>query len=145
MGGWSALIEILKRPTVGDAWMELVSFLGLLWIAVLFGIFTGWAWKPKWACVTREKFDGGKMSDMASLPSSIALGLMSSFSSFVPWISEGKEKNQTCERTETVKCDSGYVHFWVFFSFSFFSLNFIGLKISCFVSSFCFKFKPCEF
>ncbi|KAJ8650259.1 hypothetical protein MRB53_003282 [Persea americana] len=106
MGGWTALIEVLNRPTEGDAWMEFVFFLGPLWVAVLFGIFTGWAWKPKWACLAREKFDGGKISDMASLPS-IAMGLISSFSSFVPWISEGQKENQTFEMKEPMKSDNG--------------------------------------
>lgn len=113
MGGWTALIEVLNRPTEGDAWMEFVFFLGPLWVAVLFGIFTGWAWKPKWACLAREKFDGGKISDMASLPS-IAMGLISSFSSFVPWISEGQKENQTFEMKEPMKSDNGYVGFWFF-------------------------------
>ncbi|RWR85988.1 hypothetical protein CKAN_01486900 [Cinnamomum micranthum f. kanehirae] len=34
MGGWTALIEVLKRPTEGDAWMEFVFFLGPLWLRI---------------------------------------------------------------------------------------------------------------
>jgi len=28
---------------------NLVTFIAPLWIAVIFGVVVGWAWKPKWA------------------------------------------------------------------------------------------------
>ncbi|XP_008778542.2 uncharacterized protein LOC103698325 [Phoenix dactylifera] len=44
-----ALIEILRKPTVGDVVTELALFAAPLWIAVLVGLFVGWAWRPRWA------------------------------------------------------------------------------------------------
>ncbi|KAG1354070.1 stAR-related lipid transfer protein 7, mitochondrial-like [Cocos nucifera] len=44
-----ALIEILRKPTVGDVVTELALFATPLWIAVLVGLFVGWAWRPRWA------------------------------------------------------------------------------------------------
>ncbi|XXG76217.1 hypothetical protein AAC387_Pa08g0619 [Persea americana] len=75
--GWTAVIEILKRSTVGDAFMELVFFFIPLWVAVLIGLFIGWAWKPKWAFLSREKFDIAKVSETAS----VRLSLTPSFDS----------------------------------------------------------------
>nr|XP_010934199.1 uncharacterized protein LOC105054408 [Elaeis guineensis] len=44
-----ALIEILRKPTVGNVVAELALFAAPLWIAVLVGLFVGWAWRPRWA------------------------------------------------------------------------------------------------
>ena len=44
-----ALIEILRKPTIGDVVTELALFAAPLWIAVLVGLFVGWAWRPRWA------------------------------------------------------------------------------------------------
>lgn len=44
-----ALIEILRKPTVGDVVAELALFAAPFWIAVLVGLFVGWAWRPRWA------------------------------------------------------------------------------------------------
>lgn len=54
---WKVLLEILQRPTVGDVVVELMLFLGPVWIAVLVGLVVGWAWKPRWANLGREKSD----------------------------------------------------------------------------------------
>ncbi|KAH0456903.1 hypothetical protein IEQ34_014810 [Dendrobium chrysotoxum] len=44
-----ALIEILRKPTIGDIVSELTLFAAPLWIAVFVGLVVGWAWKPRWA------------------------------------------------------------------------------------------------
>ncbi|XP_068650025.1 uncharacterized protein [Aristolochia californica] len=60
-----ALLEILRRPTVGAVFMELFLFLGPLWIAVLVGLVVGWVWKPKWATLGREKADDSEATSKA--------------------------------------------------------------------------------
>ncbi|KAG9455234.1 hypothetical protein H6P81_008138 [Aristolochia fimbriata] len=67
-----ALLEILRRPTVGAVFMELLLFLGPLWIAVLVGLVVGWAWKPKWANLGREKADATSKSWSSSWSSLLA-------------------------------------------------------------------------
>ncbi|ONK71728.1 uncharacterized protein A4U43_C04F11750 [Asparagus officinalis] len=44
-----ALIEILKKPTIGDIVSELAMFAAPLWIAVFVGLVVGWSWRPRWA------------------------------------------------------------------------------------------------
>lgn len=44
-----ALIEILKKPTIGDVVSELAIFAAPLWIAVFVGLVVGWSWRPRWA------------------------------------------------------------------------------------------------
>lgn len=44
-----ALIEILRKPTIGDIVSELTLFATPLWVAVFVGLVVGWAWKPRWA------------------------------------------------------------------------------------------------
>ena len=44
-----ALFGVLERATVVDILGELAMFIAPLWIAVIFGVIVGWAWKPKWA------------------------------------------------------------------------------------------------
>lgn len=45
----SALLEILRRPTMVDVLRELVMFMAPLWVAVIVGVLVGWAWRPRWA------------------------------------------------------------------------------------------------
>lgn len=45
----NALIEILRKPTIGDIVSELTLFAAPLWVAVFVGLVVGWAWKPRWA------------------------------------------------------------------------------------------------
>ncbi|THG15916.1 hypothetical protein TEA_008951 [Camellia sinensis var. sinensis] len=47
------LFEILQRSTIGDVFMLMAP----LWIAILVGVFVGWAWKPKWANLIANSFD----------------------------------------------------------------------------------------
>ncbi|KAJ1409284.1 START-like domain superfamily [Sesbania bispinosa] len=45
-----SMLGILQRPTtVVDIFGDLMVFITPLWIAVIFGVVVGWAWKPKWA------------------------------------------------------------------------------------------------
>ena len=52
-----AFTEILERPTIGAVFVEIMMFLGPVWIAFLLGITVGWIWKPKWASWKNCKFD----------------------------------------------------------------------------------------
>ncbi|KAJ3679834.1 hypothetical protein LUZ60_016112 [Juncus effusus] len=45
----NCLIEILKKPAIGEIFSELVIFFAPLWIALAVGLFVGWAWRPNWA------------------------------------------------------------------------------------------------
>ncbi|XP_020572201.1 uncharacterized protein LOC110019026 [Phalaenopsis equestris] len=44
-----ALIEILRKPTIGDMVSELTLFAAPLWLAVFVGLVVGWVWRPRWA------------------------------------------------------------------------------------------------
>ncbi|XP_058105009.1 uncharacterized protein LOC131248650 [Magnolia sinica] len=101
---WTSLFEILRKPTVGDVVAELVLYLGPLWIAVLIGLVVGWAWKPKWAYLGREKSDCGEKSPVSedlslqAPPSSSGFSLMPSLNSLkvqlpncIGWISDDRE------------------------------------------------------
>ncbi|CAN4089465.1 unnamed protein product [Withania somnifera] len=50
-------MEILERPTIGAVLVEIMMFLGPVWIAFLVGIMVGWIWKHKWASWKNCKFD----------------------------------------------------------------------------------------
>ncbi|CAK7357464.1 unnamed protein product [Dovyalis caffra] len=59
----SVLLEILKRPTIGEVLSEILIFVIPLWIAVAVGVVVGWAWKPKWASnLSREMLLDSKVS-----------------------------------------------------------------------------------
>ncbi|KAJ3706215.1 hypothetical protein LUZ61_009920 [Rhynchospora tenuis] len=45
----NCLIEILKKPAIGEIFSELAIFFAPLWIALAVGLFVGWAWRPSWA------------------------------------------------------------------------------------------------
>jgi hypothetical protein len=45
----NCLIEILKKPAIGEIFSELTIFFAPLWIALAVGLFVGWAWRPSWA------------------------------------------------------------------------------------------------
>jgi hypothetical protein len=45
----NCLIEILKKPAIGEIFSELAIFFTPLWIALAVGLFVGWAWRPNWA------------------------------------------------------------------------------------------------
>ncbi|KAL7165648.1 hypothetical protein ACSBR2_041345 [Camellia fascicularis] len=99
----ATLFEILQRPTIGDVFMLMAP----LWIAILVGVFVGWAWKPKWADLIANSFDcsaskggggaGGASSSSSSSSSPLPIGFCSipnlnlnpfklQLSSCIPWI-----------------------------------------------------------
>ncbi|KAI3843580.1 hypothetical protein MKX03_022405 [Papaver bracteatum] len=111
----SALFEVLKGPTIGNVFTELLLFLGPLWIAVLVGVVVGWAWKPKWATLGKDKLDY-TMSKASSLsvgfissPPSLNFGSMPCFNSmkaqlpsYIPWISDyGADKGKDLDAPVT--------------------------------------------
>ncbi|XP_031117320.1 uncharacterized protein LOC116020893 [Ipomoea triloba] len=62
-----AFWEILERPTID---VEMMMFLGPVWVAFFLGIIIGWTWKPKWASLGNCKFDfSAPSSPMAFVPS----------------------------------------------------------------------------
>ncbi|XP_057969690.1 uncharacterized protein LOC131158814 [Malania oleifera] len=64
----SALLEILRRPSIWDIWVDLILFVAPLWIAVLVGVLVGWAWKPSWANLGRDVLDFfGSIPSVSSL------------------------------------------------------------------------------
>lgn len=44
-----ALMEILKKPTIGDVLSEMALFVAPIWVAAFVGLVVGWTWKPRWA------------------------------------------------------------------------------------------------
>ncbi|XP_008785106.2 stAR-related lipid transfer protein 7, mitochondrial-like [Phoenix dactylifera] len=93
-----ALIGILGKPAVGDGVAELALVAAPLWIAVLVGLFVGWAWRPRWAAslVGGEKASlGGRRLPPSKTSSvdSLKAQLPSSISSPVSGKSFGKEEN----------------------------------------------------
>ncbi|KAK2972788.1 hypothetical protein RJ640_028316 [Escallonia rubra] len=70
-----AFLEIFGRPTVGAIVLEMMIFLGPVWIAFFLGIMVGWAWKPRWASFDICKFDGSAPSSPPALiPSPVKMG-----------------------------------------------------------------------
>lgn len=47
---------VLEKPhvAVGEICIEMIMYLGAVWIAFLLGLLIGWLWKPKWA-ISRTK------------------------------------------------------------------------------------------
>lgn len=132
---WKVLLEILQRPTVGDVVVELMLFLGPVWIAVLVGLVVGWAWKPRWANLGREKSDlkvsrssemverevvaSGSESEGLVLPS-LGFNFMPRLDSikaqlpqnFIAWVSEDRVKKEEFEiETAPANSDCRYASF----------------------------------
>ncbi|OAY74607.1 uncharacterized protein LOC109707289 isoform X1 [Ananas comosus] len=63
-----ALIEIMSKPSLGSVFMELAPLMAPLGIAVLVGVFLGWAWRPRWAAeiASEEKGDVGGRGEASS-------------------------------------------------------------------------------
>ncbi|OVA04698.1 START domain [Macleaya cordata] len=113
----SALFEILRGPTIGNVFTELLLFLGPLWVAVLVGVLVGWAWKPKWANLGRDKLDY-TMSKASSLsagfisPPTLSFSSMPGFNSMkaqlpscISWISDNGAEKETFSASPTVNSD----------------------------------------
>ncbi|PRQ16747.1 putative START-like domain-containing protein [Rosa chinensis] len=99
----SALLEILRRPTIVEMLGELVKFITPLWIAVIVGVFVGWAWRPKWVTVVgRELLDSSTQKESSSssppAPSTTCGISISSLSSLlpncIPWAADDRNLNQ---------------------------------------------------
>lgn len=73
----SALLEILRRPTMLDVLSELMLFITPLWLAIIVGLLVGWVWKPKWA----KNLTNCSMSKNAS-PASPTTSVSACFASF---------------------------------------------------------------
>ncbi|KAK2664423.1 hypothetical protein Ddye_002997 [Dipteronia dyeriana] len=74
MGLASVLLEILRKPTMGDVLSELMMFMAPMWVAVIVGVLVGWAWKPKWADLAcRDLMDSFASKDSNS-SSSVGFG-----------------------------------------------------------------------
>lgn len=92
MGLVAALVEILQRPSIGEVILELGMFMAPIWIAVVFGVLVGWAWKPKWA-----NLDLAPGTDVTSSSGMLLQNLSSGFASIstlklqlLPWIKEAQ-------------------------------------------------------
>lgn len=59
----AALYETSETDTAGGVLTEIMVFLGAVWIAFIFGVVVGWAWKPKWVSVERDS----KLGKLGSL------------------------------------------------------------------------------
>jgi hypothetical protein len=68
---------------VMDILGNLVTFIAPLWIAVIFGVVVGWAWKPKWA-IDPNNYDWNNF-----------------FKIRVPWITDSDLQNQPDYSTTT--------------------------------------------
>ncbi|XP_016455599.2 uncharacterized protein LOC107779655 [Nicotiana tabacum] len=101
----AALLEILERPSFWEVLLELVMFMGPIWIAVVVGVLVGWAWKPKWA-----KLGPDDVSASSSSSGMLLQNLSSGFASLntlkfqlptcnIPWIKE-------TQSPPTVSCSS---------------------------------------
>eukprot|EP00262_Sarcandra_glabra_P017226 TRINITY_DN582_c0_g1_i2.p1 TRINITY_DN582_c0_g1~~TRINITY_DN582_c0_g1_i2.p1 ORF type:complete len:436 (+),score=40.66 TRINITY_DN582_c0_g1_i2:187-1494(+) len=111
----ATLFEILRKPTIGEVFAEMVMFFGPLWVAVLVGVLVGWIWKPKWAKLGRKKSDCASPSWPSSpislaLPS-LSLGMMPGFNSLkvqwpicVPWVSDDSTEKETYPKTRSSDC-----------------------------------------
>lgn len=113
--------EILERPTIGAVFVEIMVFLGPVWIAFLLGITVGWIWKPKWAAWKNCKFDFSlPSSPSASVPStSKPQGFHSdeaptpSFASYVDAGSEIEQFDSGPSRLNTLPIsDEDLDHLW---------------------------------
>ncbi|OIW22030.1 hypothetical protein TanjilG_30303 [Lupinus angustifolius] len=64
--------DMLENPTILGVFSGMTMFLGHIWLAFLIGLIVGWLWKPKWACVGKEKLTSSlaKSLDFCSQSSS---------------------------------------------------------------------------
>ncbi|KAF5460478.1 hypothetical protein F2P56_020342 [Juglans regia] len=97
----SALLEILRRPTMVGMLSELMMFTTPLWMVFIVGVLVGWAWKPRWAknlgnCyVSKDALPASPSSSMstcfASIPSLKLNALKFQLPSCVSWTADDKE------------------------------------------------------
>ncbi|KAK9122336.1 hypothetical protein Syun_019953 [Stephania yunnanensis] len=85
----SVLLKILRGPSIWDVFMELMLFLGPIWVAVVVGVVVGWAWKPKWVNLGREKLSSLMLKEESSFG-------FSSLCSSVPSLNQLKMQLPSC-------------------------------------------------
>ncbi|OMP02775.1 hypothetical protein COLO4_10831 [Corchorus olitorius] len=116
MGLVSVFLEILRKPTIGDVLSELMMFIAPIWVAVIVGVLVGWAWKPKWANLSREMLvdcSGSKDSAPSSSESSSkGFGSISSLNlvkfqlpSCISWITDDGAQKDSFSPPPTVDSD----------------------------------------
>ncbi|XP_021816568.1 uncharacterized protein LOC110758907 [Prunus avium] len=113
----SAFLEIFQRPTIVEVLGELMMFITPLWIAVIVGVFVGWAWKPKWASlVGRDLLDcpisKQKECCSSSRTSSTCFGPIPSLSSlrfllpsYPPWAADDRNQKEALSMPPTTNPD----------------------------------------
>lgn len=118
MALWSILLEIFKRPTLGDALADLVMFMVPLWIAVIAGVLVGWAWKPKWANL-RRVMDSSITLDSANTVASRASSSVPAFNplkiqlpSFISWVADDGIQKETSSVPPNLTDDCRFVRFY---------------------------------
>ncbi|KAG8483225.1 hypothetical protein CXB51_022225 [Gossypium anomalum] len=54
------LMEFLKKPTITETFVDILLCAVPIWLAVMIGLFIGWAWRPRWTSLVflglRSKF-----------------------------------------------------------------------------------------
>lgn len=123
----SAFLDIFRRPTIVEVLGELMMFITPLWIAVIVGVFVGWAWKPKWASlVGRDLLDcpisKQKESSSSSQTSSTCFGPIPSLSSlrfllpsYLPWAADDRNQKEALSMPPTTNPDFRFVDFPMYF------------------------------
>lgn len=99
MGLVDAFMKMLRNPAIGEFMVGVFVFMGPVWIAFLFGLLVGWAWKPAWATSLVSKFQFlspalvSASMDLASTHTSDILKLQTkSFDSSVMDVGSNKEQ-----------------------------------------------------
>ena len=111
----SVLLEILQRPTIVDVLSELLMFIAPLWIAVLVGVFVGWAWKPRWANVlSKDTFPTSPTTTTLStcfafVPIPSLNSLKFQFPNCIPWTNDDDDKEALPLSPAASKSDSRFV------------------------------------
>lgn len=106
---------------------ELVKFITPIWIAVIVGVFVGWAWRPKWVTVVgRELLDSSSQKESSSSSSSSASSSSSSppapttcgisipslsslLPNCIPWAADDTVEDQALTLPPTTNTDSRFV------------------------------------
>ncbi|XP_075486899.1 uncharacterized protein LOC142526411 [Primulina tabacum] len=100
----SVFLEIFRKPTIRDVVSEMMVFMLPIWVAVLFGVLVGWAWRPKWAKLNIDFLDyyalkKGEVEPLSNnllLPSSGSGVLYPQFAASVPSLSSLKLQLSSC-------------------------------------------------
>ncbi|XP_073042994.1 uncharacterized protein [Primulina eburnea] len=95
-----SFLEIFQRPTIVNVFFDLMEFMSPIWIALVVGVFVGWAWKPKWANLNIEIVDSisnkGEPKPDDSLSPSRSETAFPQFYSSIPILSSMKLQLPSC-------------------------------------------------